>query len=784
MRNHRTHTLPRLVLAGLTLLMMLLQAAPSALASAGCSNEQLRQESNFNPTTSQPYDLSLPECRAYEMVTPLEKQQHDAITITDPPLISVSPEGTAIQWTGQGAYAGDENYQVHKTHPTNPYLAQRTSTGWVTRSAWSPASLIEEPFPAFLSSGVYSPDLSSETTCGTGTVTSVEGGPAIRCALREPDGTWISTPDYTDLAGANFNEAAVTIAGASSTGEDIVLYSEHGAPFLPADTSGVGCTGTGHCGGIYEVASIGTDAPELRLVNVDNNGEMIGPENENAVGAVSNVGDAYHAVSADGSKIFFTATPSGGVPTIYARVNNTETVTVSAPECEGVCEHEQSEPAAYEEASANGEKVFFKTNQQLLSGDHDEGPDLYEYDFANPPVHRLVQVSDGGLGDVSPGVGADVLGVVSVSEDGSHVYFVAQGILTTLPNALGQTAAAHEADNLYAYDTDTGETKFVATLLESDKQLWGQSEQSGGNAVRISLAQTAPTGGYLVFDSYAKLITAGPEADTSGAQQVYRYDFRTGKLIRVSVGHAGYANNGNVPSYNAVVGPADVAADGASPTADETNRSISEGGETIAFVTAARLQASDVAGGSNTICDEKNVADDGPGCEVYVWHECEHAACAGGGAGEVNMVSDGQSAAGAVFAGMSATGADIFFETRAPLVGQDTDTLGDIYDARVNGGFPAPAPEPTCAEEACQGTPSPAPIFSAPGTASFTGSGNQTAPPFKEVLEPEAKSKSTPTSLMRALAKCRKTRGKAKRVKCERAARTQYGATGRRKGKK
>jgi len=733
--------------------------------------------------------LSLPECRAYEMVTPLEKQQHDAITISDPPLISVHPEGSAIQWTGQGAYAGAENYQVHKTHPTNPYLAQRTSTGWVTRSTWSPASLTEEPFPAFLSSGVYSPDLSSETTCGTGTVTSgAEGGPTIRCAVREPDGTWISTPDYTDLTGANFG-GKVEIAGASSTGEDIVFYSEPGAPFLPSDTSGAGCSisESGHCGGIYEVAGIGTDAPELRLVNVDNNGEMIGPEKVNGVGTVSNgaEGDAYHAVSADGSKIFFTATPSGGVPTIYARINNTETVTVSAPECKSGCVHEESKPAAYEGASADGEKVFLKTEQQLLPGDTDEGPDLYEYDFGNPPAHRLVQVSGGGLGDVTPGSGANMLGVVSVSEDASHVYFVAQGILTTLPNGLGQTAT-NGADNLYAYGTDTGETRFVATLLESDKQLWGESEQSGTNAVRIRLAQTTPTGGYLVFDSYAKLIATGPEADTSGAQQVYRFDFRTGQIVRVSVGHEGYANNGNVPGYNAVVGPADHGAYGASPTADEANRSISENGETIVFVTAASLQATDVAGGSNTICDERNVADDGPGCEVYAWHECEHAACAGGGAGEVNMVSDGQSAAGAVYAGMSATGSDIFFETRAQLVGQDTDTLGDIYDARIGGGFPAPTPEPSCAGEACQGSASSSPAFGASGTSAFTGGGNVTpgSTSFPPPEEPKPKPLTRAEKLANALKQCKKDKAKKKRLACEKEARKKYGPKAKAKSKK
>jgi hypothetical protein len=372
--------------------------------------------------------------------------------------------------------------------------------------------------------------------------------------------------------------------------------------------------------------------------------------------------------------IYFTAEPTGGVPTIYARIDGKETVAVSEPspsECT-TCSATPS-TAFYQGASADGSKVFFTTKQQLVNGDTDSTTDLYEYDFNNPPGHRIVQVSGGGLGDVTPGAGAGVEGVVRISEDGSHVYFVALGVLTTLPNGLGQTAS-QGSHNLYTYDTDTGETKFVATLLENDGRLWGVQTAS----VEGKLAQTTPDGRYLVFDSFAKLITAGPEADTSGAQQVYRYDFQTGQLLRVSIGHEGFANNGNTPGVGAVIGRANEPEEGA-PTASDENRSISDNGEILTFVTAEQLQSTDVAGGSNTSCIGSKLAG-GAGCEVYAWHN-----------GSVNMISDGQDPNGAVYAGMSATGSDVFFQTRAQLAGQDTDNLGDIYDARVNGGFPAPA---------------------------------------------------------------------------------------------
>jgi hypothetical protein len=106
------------------------------------------------------------------------------------------------------------------------------------------------------------------------------------------------------------------------------------------------------------------------------------------------------------------------------------------------------------------------------------------------------------------------------------------------------------------------------------------------------------------------------------------------------------------------------------------------------------------------------------------------------------MISDGQDPNGVVYAGMSATGSDVFFQTRTQLVGQDTDSLGDIYDARIGGGFPAPSPEASCSGEACQGGASSSPAFGASGTSSFTAGGNVT-PGSTSFLPPSEESKLT-----------------------------------------
>jgi hypothetical protein len=787
MRNQRRHILPRLVVAGLALIAVLLLSAPSAFASEGCPNEQIRAESKVDPATGQPYSLGLPECRAYEMVTPLEKQQHDAISTFNPTQVFASALGSAIEFVSQGDYAQAESYEARTIAPQNPYVARRASAGWVTTFAAPPPTVLEEPAGTYALS--LSPDFRDEVVCGTSMLTRGTGsGPSVRCATRETPAGWLTTPDFEVLDGGNFAETLVQ--GASRTGEDVVFYGEAGIPFLPSDTSSHCGEVGGHCGGIYEIVGIRTPAPELQLVNVDDGGTMIGAETVNALGGIVTGADQEDtnraAISADGAKVFFTATPSGGVATVYARVDGTETVPLSAPSprC-SVCGATPA-PAVYQGASADGSKVFFTTNQPLLESDTDATNDLYMYDFDRPPGQNLVQISRGGAGDASPGAGAEVEGrPLAVSEDGSLVYFIATGVLTTLPNMRGQLAT-RGGNNLYAYNTETEETKFVATLEGADDQLWGVAAQGNAGAENIQLAQTTPSGRYLVFDSFARLVTAGVEADSSGAQQVYRYDFRTGALVRVSVGHEGFAADGNTPGFDAVIGPADSGELGAFPTAADSSRAINEDGNEIAFVSAAALESSDHAVGTNTSCGGIKVLDAGAGCEIYLWRECADAACADGNAGEVDLLSDGQDPAGAVYAGMSGTGEDVFFQTRAQLVAQDTDPLGDIYDARVDGGFPAPAPEPSCSGEACQGTESSSPTFGALGSQSFTGGGNQTPPPFKEVLEPETKPKSKPLTRAQKLAKaaklCKRDKSAKRRKACEAAAKMKYRA--RKRGKK
>ena len=69
-------------------------------------------------------------------------------------------------------------------------------------------------------------------------------------------------------------------------------------------------------------------------------------------------------------------------------------------------------------------------------------------------------------------------------------------------------------------------------------------------------------------------------------------------------------------------------------------------------------------------------------------------------------------------------GNNAFFPTFSQLVPQDTDTAPDYYDARVDGGFPATAPPPSCQGDGWKPPESATPAVPVVATVTFFGPGN------------------------------------------------------------
>ena len=88
----------------------------------------------------------------------------------------------------------------------------------------------------------------------------------------------------------------------------------------------------------------------------------------------------------------------------------------------------------------------------------------------------------------------------------------------------------------------------------------------------------------------------------------------------------------------------------------------------------------------------------------------------------------------------------MFFGTHARLVSQDTDESGDLYDARIGGGFPVAGGRGPCEGNACE-NPAAAPIASTPATLTLAGSGN---------IAPEASPPPAPKKTTKKTVRCAK----------------------------
>ncbi len=296
---------------------------------------------------------------------------------------------------------------------------------------------------------------------------------------------------------------------------------------------------------------LGTGNREPLLVGLDDEGEFADECPTQELGSILTEHE-QNAISVDGETVFFTDKCRGG---LFARVDNgltgAHTISISEPtkaDC-ATCDTEEAvrQPATFLGASEDGSHVYFETTQPLLGGE--TGVNVYEYDANAPEGERVVKVTggDGTVANPEPGF----QGAVQISPDGSHIYFVATGVLTTTKSYAGKEAQSG-GDNLYLFERNAqypdGRIVFIATLPFQDRILWGAYRGEQGyvcgsvSELPTEDSDITPDGRFLVFLSHV-LLTPG---DVSSAGQVFEYDAQQNAMVRVSVGQNGYNKNGNV----------------------------------------------------------------------------------------------------------------------------------------------------------------------------------------------------------------------------------------------
>jgi DNA-binding beta-propeller fold protein YncE len=587
-------------------------------SESACPNEALRGG----------FSASLPDCRAYELVTP-------------PNQASAEPDPLSYEiYRENGASSNGDRMSFYaiaslpgSAGDSESYLSSRGPGGWSTEDVIPLQAYYAFECPIRDGSApAYSADMSGAVIgyggnqradnqfgggCGAEAPEVLAGEPSgVENLLLRDNAS--RTYQLIDVTPPAVTPADARFAAASSDLAHVVFRE---AARLTPEALGGGVEN------LYE-----WQAGIVRLVSLLPDGTPV---------AASPAG-----ISPDGSRVFFTAAGD-----LYTRLGGTSTVQLDASKAGGV-----GGGARFITATSDGSVAFFIDDASAaLTADTapGSGPNLYRYDFAS-----------GRLTDLTPQPGSEVQGVAGTSEDGSYVYFVANGDLAS--------GATEGQPNLYLWHS--GATSFIATLSSNDFCV--------GEA---SCARVSADGAYLAFASTQSL--TGYENTNAGGfevPEVFLYSAASADLACASCNPSGEA-----PTEGAIL----ERHYGSAP------RYLSSGGR-VFFDTADALVPSDTNGQR----------------DVYEYER-----------GHIYLISSGTSASPSWLLDASASGDDVFFLTRQSLLPQDTNAEElSIYDARVHGGFPLRVSPPSCSTaDACRPAPEAQPsIAGAPSSQAFSGAGN------------------------------------------------------------
>ncbi len=659
---------------------------PATALGGTCPNESLRNGAATR----------LPECRAYEMVSPISKNGSD---VTDQPLFyaagQAAASGDGIVFESTGAFAG-----APSSLNDARYLSSRLGGEWLTHPLEAPVTNEGSIYlGAYLGSDeeVDKSVVSSTSALASG---AVQG--QMNLYLRDNVNDTLkliassNDPSFRSSAESGSEGSGDLVRAATPAFSHLVLVTT--AALTPdALTNGNP--------NVYVWSESGLAlASRLPDESVDPNGSKI----ETSSGA-----NRIHAISSDGSKVFFeSGSPSepeaGGDGALYVRENDERTTAISVSQGSGGPVGPQ--PATFAGASTDGSVVYFLASANLtaasrqraaevreereaeeaehLGGEleikpYTESNTLYRYDLVTHQLTDLTIDKNPADNGQHRGLGGPkITRVIQDSDDGSYVYFEAAGTLTT--------GAALGEEHIYVWHD--GQIKLVAKLgFAAGSEL----------AEAVGASSVSPNGRYLAFDVLSKLsaydnVAPVCQARNSGTgvvngvcREVYVYDDAAETLECASCDLSGV-----IPLGEAHLGAGD-------PSGGEAfSRGVLDDGS-VFFDTPDPLVSSDSNGQR----------------DVYRWRD-----------GIDDLISTGQSDQPSTFFDASSSGDDIFFRTSEQLVSQDRDSNVDVYDARVDGGIAGQRPSlgsPQCQGESCRRPTSTAPPTAMAGSSIFLGPTSQ-----------------------------------------------------------
>lgn len=486
-----------------------------------CANADIRTEQGSQ---------YLPDCRAYELVSPANKLGYDVGGNMGFPNMDLKVRADGDLAT----YRGDQPLPPSQAGSFAGLRVERSAGGWVN------SGILPKPGPNQLGWGYPGDDAHllgttpdqrvsvywDSTTAPWGSLGIVRADGSRQTIVAAT-----ATPCFT--YGGNCTHQAF-FQGMSEDGRHVVFSS------IDPHAPGVSVSGNDI---LYEWVDDGSNggAGTIRVVNRTNDEalNLIDP-GAAELGAEPVYFDdrngyrkARHAVSTDGSRIFFqTPAPDGPV---YLRENGATTVEVSRPEG-------ANPPATrfkYLDAAADGSVVYFWADSALT--DEGSGPGIYRYDVGAGSLHLVDDLSPDGFGNLPSAFSSD---------DGSRLVFWGADGMEVAVDGVVRTALPIAAEAQYG-------------------------------PLEVLRDSSCPTIG---FTSDGRYVVFGPS--TVGGKRAYRYDTVTGEAIDVST--TAYVSGSYYRAdFNSACEP-----DKKFPR-PSASRAISEDGQYVFFDTAGALVPAD-----------------------------------------------------------------------------------------------------------------------------------------------------------------------------------------------